>query len=190
MVLFGNCWGAKAASVVASRGYRPVGARALPDLSGLILTCPALFTKVDLTFREKLIIGRDVIFGGNDRRQLDIPIKVEMFTDNAEFIEFIKKDPLRLTSATTRFYFENFLLTLRAARAAKHLQLPLLLVQTNNDQIVDCERVQKWFQKVRSHHKTMHVFPNASHSIDFDTDWFSAYIKLITNWLSRLQVSP
>jgi alpha-beta hydrolase superfamily lysophospholipase len=57
VVLFGNCWGAKAAAVLANSRYKTTDGKKLPALSGLILTCPALFTRVDFNFPTKARIA-------------------------------------------------------------------------------------------------------------------------------------
>jgi lysophospholipase len=190
IVLFGNCWGAKAAAVIGAKNYKPVTGASLPEIATIILTCPALFTKVDFNFATKAGIGRDIILGGKRQmREIAIPISVEMFTDNRDFIKYIQSDQLRLKTATSRFYFENFLLSLKARFAAKRIAVPLLLVQTDNDQIVDLKKVQKWFQEAGSQQKTMKIFPNASHSIDFDQRCFEEYVMLLVNWLNSKAVA-
>jgi alpha-beta hydrolase superfamily lysophospholipase len=190
IVLFGNCWGAKAAAVIGAKNYKPVTGASLPEIATIILTCPALFTKVDFSLGTKAGIGCDVIFGGERQmREIAIPISVEMFTDNRDFIKYIQADQLRLKAATSRFYFENFLLSLKARFAAKRIKVPLLLVQTDNDQIVDLKKVEDWFEKVGSQQKTMRVFANASHSIDFDQRCFAEYVSLLVDWLNSKAVT-
>jgi acylglycerol lipase len=191
IVLFGNCWGAKGAAVVAAHGYKGVDGNLDVQLSGLILTCPALFTKVDFDLKTKAGIAFDILRGApHDRKQIDIPIhEAEWFTDNPVYIDFINNDPLRLKAATKRFYFENFLLSLKAASAAKRIQLPFLLVETDRDRIVNVDKVNGWYAKVASASKSRRSFTDASHSIDFDANWFGAYITLVLDWLKVLPVT-
>lgn len=57
IVLMGNCWGAKAAVLLASQNYRSIyDSRSLP-FAGLVLTCPAIKTKVDFDLKTKLKIA-------------------------------------------------------------------------------------------------------------------------------------
>lgn len=121
-------------------------------------------------------------------RQIAIPIEIEMFTDNPRYLEFIEHDPLRLKHATSRFFFENFLLSLKAASAAKHLSLPVLLIQTDKDAIVDCVKVERWYNQVISRHKSRQVFPDVSHSIDFDSNCFNQYVESVRSWIEKTAV--
>jgi acylglycerol lipase len=189
LFLFGNCWGAKVAAVMAAQNYKPITGPLNFAISGLILTCPALFTKVDLNFKSKALLAFDVLRGGTyQMRQIDIPIQIEMFTDNPKFLEFIKQDPLRLKAATSRFYFENFLLSLKASAAASKIQLPVLLIQTDRDEIVNFAQVDAWFARVSSQRKQMRIFGNASHSIDFDARYLTQYVALLEDWLNEMAV--
>lgn len=190
VILFGNCWGGKPAALIARRDYRPRLKKKLPRLSGLILTSPALFTRIDLSIGLKARIAFDVLRGGQfQMRETHIPILAQMFTDNAEYIEYIENDPLRLKAATSRFFFENFLVSLRAIGSAKHIELPVLLIQSGSDQIVEIERVKSWFAQVGSEDKTLELFPDAAHSLDFDPAWFKDYTELLDKWMSARMVS-
>jgi len=190
IVVFGNCWGAKPAAVICASNYKPLSGEPLPKIEALLLTCPALFTKVDLPFSQKARIGFDIAFGGKrQKREIAIPIDIEMFTDNPDFIEFIANDSLRLQAATSRFFFENFLLSLKAASAAKKLDLPVMLIQTDKDAIVNFDKVQTWFADLTSKSKVFKVFENASHSIDFDTNCFPDYVSLLVSWLNDKSVA-
>ena len=184
--LIGNCWGAKAATILAADNYKsdhpPI------KLRGLVLTSPALHTKVDFDLKTKLMIGYCSFKGDRHAlKHLPIPIDPSMFTNNPSYLDFIEKDPLRLTEATTKFYFEQFLLTLHARRTASHLRLPLLVVQSGSDQIVDIAALENWYGKIKSSDKTMRIFPDAAHSIDFDAVWFKEYSHLLIDWLLARQ---
>jgi acylglycerol lipase len=111
-----------------------------------------------------------------------------MFTANHEYLDYIEKDPLRLQAATSKFYFENFLLSLKAAMVARCIDLPVLLIQSGNDQIVDTKRVMRWFARVPDGRKTMREFPQALHSIDFESLLFRDYTALMVEWISKLAV--
>jgi alpha-beta hydrolase superfamily lysophospholipase len=186
IVLMANCWSARAAAIIAREDYKPQGGP-LPSLSGLILTCPAIFTKADFPRSTKLKIFFEWIQGSYRLMQYwPIPLKTEMFTDNQPYLDFIERDPLRLTEATTSFYAETFIMGWRARRAAKHVNLPTLLLQSEKDQIVDVSKVETWHTQLKTNHKVMRVFPDASHSLDFDQNWFKEYTQLLVDWLLAL----
>ncbi len=182
--LIGNCWGGKPASVIASDSYKTTDLGKLPALSGLVLTCPAIHTKVDFDWQTKLQIGYCCFKGDQHARKLlAIPIEPYMFTNNPAYLEFIKKDPLRLLEATTKFYFEQFLLTQRAKRVAPDLKLPILLIQSGNDEIVNLSALDKWYANIKAINKSLRMFPDAAHSIDFDPRWFGEYSQLLGDWI-------
>jgi alpha-beta hydrolase superfamily lysophospholipase len=191
VILFGNCWGAKAASIIASTGYKTTDGQPLGvSLAGLILTCPALFTLVDLQILEKVQIALDVLRGDPTYlRETAIPIEPKMFTANQEFLDFVTADPLRLKTATSKFYFENFLLSLKAAAVAPRLHLPLLLIQSGDDQIVNVPKVMSWFDRVPQGGKSLKMFPDALHSIDFESLSFQQYTESVVAWISQLAVT-
>ncbi len=187
IVLIGNCWGGKPASVLASNDYKSSDGKELPALAGLILICPAIHTKVDFDWRTKLGIGMSMLQGDKHSRvHLDIPIEPTMFTQDPRYIEFIENDPLRLLSATKRFFFEQFLLTLRAKNAAAKLTLPTLLIESGRDEIVDVPALDRWFAKVPPAHSSKRFFSEAAHSIEFDPMWFDQYCQLLNDWIVGL----
>jgi acylglycerol lipase len=184
IVLIGNCWGGKPASVIAGNEYKSTDGSKLPPLAGLILICPAIHTKVDFGWRTKLDIGISVLKG--DRcscASLDIPLEPVMFTEDPTYLEFIKNDPLRLLRASKKFFFEQFLLTLKAKSAAPKLVLPTLLIQSGHDQIVDVAALDQWFAKVTAVDTEKKLFSEAAHSIEFDPLWFDQYCQLLVNWI-------
>ena len=184
LVLMGNCWGAKAAALVASSDYKsPISKGSLP-LAGLVLTNPAIKTKVDFDLMTKLKIAYHSLRG--DRfacHRWPIPLTTEMLTDNPTYVSYIEKDPLRLTSATAQFYVETFKLTLLAQSKAKQIDLPLLVLQSGQDRIVDVAALERWYARCPSPNKQWRLFPDAAHSLDFDRDSFNDYAQMLASWL-------
>lgn len=184
VVMIGACWGAKAAATIAAADYKPQEGGFTSALAGLALICPALYTKVDFDLKAKLTIGYNRLMG--DRRALKkwpIPVVPTMFTDNPVYLEYIEKDPLRLTEATSSFFFETMRLSKLAESAASNTHLPLLILQSGADQIVDVKKVEDWYSKAKSADKTMRIFPDAYHNLDFDATWFRDYSHLLSEWI-------
>ena len=184
IVLIGSCWGAKAAAILARKDYKPVDPAYKTALAGLILICPAIYTKVDLTLITKLKIAWYLLESSNRLMQYwPLPLSPAMYTNEPEYLQFLEKDPLRLKEVTASFLIANLFLSWRAKRAAKHILLPVLIVQSGADQIVDIQRVEQWYREIASENKTMRIFPDAFHSIDFDKTWFKEYTHLLAEWL-------
>ncbi len=176
LFLMGNCWGAKAAIAVAASRQSGIS-----PLSGLILTSPAISVRVDVSLRTKLQIAISCILGG--RRTFPIPLEPAHFTDNPGYLDFIKDDPLRLTAASAAFFIESLKLTALARRKSPELSVPTLVLQSGADAIVDVAAIKRWFETVGSDDKTLTVFEDACHSLDFDSQ-ADSYILALVQWLS------
>jgi acylglycerol lipase len=172
--LVANCWGAKAAVVVAGR-------QAGENLAGLVLTSPAVDVKVDVPFLTKLRIAKSYLLGRKDL--FDIPLTAEHFTDRPEYLKYIEEDPLRLKQATAAFFLESLKLTAASKAAARKLKLPVLVLQSGKDAIVEVEGIKKWFSSIAAADKTLELFPQATHSLDFDHE-AARYQSVLLNWIS------
>lgn len=191
LFLIGNCWGAKLAAIVASETHKwstkTAEHPAKPELTGLVLICPAIKTKPDLKFSDKLSIAAALIAGKDAlKQQLPIPLTTLMFTDNHLFLDYIDKDPLRLTSASKAFYFASFLLSLKSARIAPSIKIPTLILQSDNDAIVDVPGIESWFSKIATADKKYKKYDGAAHSMDFDKRQFMDYARDLTEWIEEI----
>ena len=175
LFLAANCWGAKVGIVVAGR--RDIGKR----LQGMVLTSPAVATQVVVSLGTKLRIGLDYLLGGG-LHYFAIPLTVQHFTDNPAYLEFIENDQLRLTEATARFFVESLKLTRACRQAAPLLRLPVLVMQSGRDAIVQMNGLQQWFKSVGSSDKTLKIFTSAAHSLDFEADP-TDYQGLLAQWI-------
>lgn len=184
IVLIGSCWAAKAAAILARKDYKPVDPAFTTSLAGLILICPAIYTKVDLTLITKLKIAWYLLESSDRLMQYwPLPLSAAMYTNEPEYLQFLERDPLRLKEVTASFLIATLFLSWRARRACKSITLPVLIVQSGADQIVDTQRVEQWYRTIASENKTMRIFPDAFHSIDFDKAWFKEYTHLLSEWL-------
>ena len=113
-----------------------------------------------------------------------------MLTDNPDYLDYLEKDPLRLTDVSTSFLVQTFLLSLKAQATAKNIKTPILILQAGADQIVDIKKLENWYEKIPITNKAMRVFPEASHSLDFDRNWFKEYTRMLCDWIAaRVPVS-
>lgn len=175
LFLMGNCWGAKLASITAAS--RP---QAKSRLQGLVFSSPALSVKVDLSFSEKLLVAWR-FFTGNLSR-IAIPLSAEHFTNNPKYLAFIKDDPLRLQEASPRFFVHGQILGFLAERLATAIDLPTMILQSGEDDIVDVAGLKRWFARLKSQDKSLKIYPNAKHSLDFDANAEEYRTELVT-WL-------
>ncbi len=184
IVLFANCWSAKAAAFIARRDHKYSDGAAPVKLSGLIMTCPAIITSANFDLFTRLKIAFYSFLGEQGLRRIyPIPLTTEMLTDNLSYIDYLQNDPLRLHSATVSFFRETFILGVLAQKFAKQIDLPLLLLQAENDKIIDVAKLKAWYEEVSSTDKVWRLYANATHSLDFDAHCFDDYTKLLTDWL-------
>lgn len=173
LFLMGNCWGGKVAAMVAANS-QPA------QFSGLIFTSPAFATSVDVGFATKLKIGLNYLLGG--RGYFKIPIAPDHFTANPPYLSYLSADELRLKQATARFFIESLKLTQACRQAVARLQLPVLILQSGQDDIVDLKRIEGWFARIRSGDKTLKIFTTAKHSLDFEPDQ-AQYQSCLMSWI-------
>lgn len=195
IIVWGHCWGAKGAILVCqdqdknakkdakNRAEDPIS-KGYP-VAGLVLSCPAIYSRLDFDLKKKLTIAYNHFMG--DRRAMrkwEIPLTASMLTDNPVYMNYIEEDPLRLKEVTSTFFYESHKLSTLAQKAAPKLSLPIMILQAGADQIVDVPKVEKWLEKTNSQDKSMRIFPDASHSLDFDETWFKEYMHLVSGWLA------
>ncbi len=184
IILIANCWSAKLGAIFAQSNYQSSDGALIAPLAGLILTGPAIHTRIDFPLSIKLQIAIGYILKSHALlRYWPIPLSTTMLTTNKDFIAFLESDPLRLTKATTSFFAQTFFLTKKAQQAAKFIKIPILILQGEEDLIVDIQKLENWYEQIVSTDKAIHAFPGASHSLDFDADWFKEYTHVLADWI-------
>jgi lysophospholipase len=171
--LVANCWGSKLALAVAGREHNSF-------VRGIAMTSPAVCVQVDVSIVTKILIGFSLLRGGAD--YFGIPLTPEQFTDVPEYLEYIRRDALRLTQATASFFFASIKLTRAAKAVAERMQLPILILQSGRDEIVDVKNIETWFNGLKTTDKTLRIFPDAAHSLDFDPH-ASEYQEALADWI-------
>jgi acylglycerol lipase len=182
--LIANCWSAKLAAILAQVNYKSTDQSLLPPFAGLILTSPAIYTRIDFPLPTKLKIAFSWLRGNKGQMQIwPIPLTTTMLTDNPDYLDYLQKDPLRLTDVTTSFLVQTFLLSLKAKEVAKNITIPTLILQAGVDEIVNIQKLENWYEKIPAADKAMRVFPEVCHSLDFDSAWFKEYTHMLSEWI-------
>jgi alpha-beta hydrolase superfamily lysophospholipase len=173
--LAASSWAAKLGVVYAAE-------RAAP-LSGLLLLGPVLFPRVNLSpwHRALVVAGHRL----RPMSRLPIPLTPELYTANPPYREYVRADPLRLLEATTRFYWETARLDRRRGDDTARLNLPVLLLQGEDDQMMDVPATRRWFDGLSGEHSTYRAYPGAGHTLDFEPDR-SRYLADMLAWLSAM----
>jgi alpha-beta hydrolase superfamily lysophospholipase len=121
-------------------------------------------------------------------RPIRIPLDDEMFTSNPPFLEYIKSDPLSLRAVTASFFFQQALWD-RWLRRQTGLRLPILLLQSGRDPIVDVDAVRAWFSRLESRHKRYVSYPEWGHLLDFEEER-QRYWNDAADWLDAVTAQP
>ena len=171
--LAASSWAAKLAVVYAAQ--RP------GSLSGLLLLGPGLLPRVNLSPTRQLFVVVGHLVAPTAR--LPIPLTPEQYTANRPYVDFIRGDRLRLLEATTRFFWETARLDRQRGRASAHLNLPLLVLQGQDDKMMDVPKTRRWFSRLDVEDKTYVAYPGAGHTLDFEPDR-SRYLTDMLAWLS------
>ena len=171
--LAASSWAAKLAVVYAAQ--RPA------SLSGLLLLGPGLLPRVNLSPTRQLFVVVGHLVAPTAR--LPIPLTPELYTTNPPYVDFIRGDRLRLLEATTRFFWETARLDRQRRRASAQLNLPLLVLQGEDDKMMDVARTRWWFSRLGVEDKTYVAYPGAGHTLDFEPGR-SRYLADLLGWLS------
>jgi acylglycerol lipase len=158
VVLVGLSWGGKLATAHAL---------AWPgDADALVLITPGLRALVDVGLLDKL---RIVLFSQlSPQSKIASPIAPEMFTTTPRYLDYIENDPLRLTHATARFYWQSNRLDAWLANNIDTLDPPLLLFLAGRDRIIDNAGVIELLQRARLQEFEIIDYPDQTHSVQFD----------------------
>jgi alpha-beta hydrolase superfamily lysophospholipase len=174
VALCGISWGGKLAAAVA---------RQHTDLVGRLgLICPGLFSPFEPGPLKRLAL-RTPLPRRLQRCRLAIPLQdPALFTDTPFWQSFIRDDPLTLRKITWRFAREDRALTRYARGAAPFLTMPVLLILSERDRIIDNQQVISFYNRIPSLDKTLIEYPEARHTLEFESDPYQ-YFADLGRWL-------
>jgi acylglycerol lipase len=171
--LAASSWAARLAVVYAA--LRPA------PLSGLMLLGPGFLEVVHLSPAQQATVV--VAHKLAPTVQVPIPLTPELYTTTPRYLDFIRSDPLRLLTATTRFFWETRRLDRRRRWASARLRLPLLVLQGDHDAMVDVAKTRAWFSRLPVADKTYVSYAGAGHTLDFEPDR-TQYVADVLGWLA------
>jgi alpha-beta hydrolase superfamily lysophospholipase len=128
-------------------------AREPAPLSGLLLLGPGLLPRVKLSPLRQVL----VVVGhlAAPTAHLPIPLSPELYTTNPRYLR----------------------------PASSGLELPLLVLQGEDDAMMDVAGTRRWFSRLGVGDKTYVAYPGAGHTLDFEPDR-SRYLADVVGWLS------
>jgi acylglycerol lipase len=172
VVLAASSWAAKLGVVYA--------AERADVLAGLVLLGPGLFPTVRLPLvrRAQVVLTHRVAA----EAPIPIPLTPDQYTTNPAYVEIVATDPLRLRTASCRFYWETARLDHRRPAASARLRCPVLVLQGEADAMMSPRRTRAWFARLGLRDKQYRGYPGAGHTLDFEPDR-SCYLEDLRGWL-------
>ena len=157
--LVGLSWGGKLA---VAHALEHTG-----DADGLVLITPGLVAIVDLSGLDKIGVLLGTVCCPHGLYKT--PIEPELFTTTPFFLDGIRRDPLKLHYATTRFFFQSHRLDGLVERRMPENRLPILLVLAGQDRIIDNDGVRNLLERGGGEQiMEVVVYEDQTHSIQFD----------------------
>ena len=145
------------------------------------LTHPQDVDGLDVSFANKLKIA--LLSPLNPGARVPVPIQPEMFTTTPLYLDYIRDDPLRLTSATVRFFWQSHRLDKYVDRNIAANRLPVQLFLAGKDTIIDNDGVLELLQGQAPGLDVL-SYEDQTHSIQLDapqrlvddmTDWINGH---------------
>jgi acylglycerol lipase len=175
----GVSWGGKTAVAWALR--RP------EHVARVLLIAPGLFPQVDVGLAGRLRIGMSLM--RHPQREFPIPLDdPALFTDDPAGRAFIANDPLKLTHATARFFYESSRLDRMLVRAERgSLQAETTLILAGRERIIRNAPTVKWLERLAARPPRIHTLPSAAHTLEFEAD-VEPFDRLLQQWASTASV--
>ena len=155
-------------------------------IDGLVLITPGLRAEVDVSLPSKLKIG--LLSPFNPTARVATPIEPEMFTTTPLYLDYIRDDPLRLTSATVRFFWQSHRLDKLVDNNIADNRLPVQLFLAGNDTIIDNEGVLKVLEQGREPGLDVLSYDDQTHSIQLDA--VPRLVNDMTEWINSHGTKP
>ena len=176
--LLGLSWGGKLALAYGLSHPEAV--------DGLVLITPGLHAKVDVGLLTKLKIS--LLSPLNPTARVPTPIRPEMFTTTPVYLDYIRNDPLRLRSATVRFFWQSHRLDRYVDQNIAANRLPLQLFLASNDSIIDNQGVLQVLQQGGEPGLDVLWYEDQTHSIQLDAP--ERLVRDMADWIKRHGVIP
>lgn len=171
--LVGVSWGGKPAVMWAVSN---------PDrVRRLLLIAPGLFPAVDVGWRARFQIGRALLT--DPGREFPIPLNdPALFTDNPAGRRFIADDPLKLTHATARFFWNSRQLDRRLSRLCPNdVRAEIMLLLAERERIIHNALTDKWANRITAGRVVTRTLTGTAHTIEFEAE-LAPFETLLLDW--------
>ena len=146
------------------------------------MIAPGLFPRVDLSGKEKLAVLFNRLFV--PKAGMPVPLEdAKLFTDNPERVAFIEQDKMRLREVSASFFWASYRLDRFIQACGKQVAVPVHLMLSGRDRIIDSDRTREWFVSFSAPEKKLSEFPDSAHTLEFAED-NSNFLQSFADWLA------
>ncbi len=135
-------------------------------LAGLLYLNPWVEDTVTLPIRKSLTITAGGLL--KSRRPWQVAGGYEGMTANPEAQEMLRTDIYWQRTQTASFLVQIVLMRQGILKQARHITLPILVMQAEADQVVQISGSRKLYTALASKDKTWHTYPNYQHDSQFE----------------------
>jgi len=170
--LLGVSWGGKL--LAAYTGLR----KNCGHIASLTAVAPGIVAKVDVGLSTKLAVALALLV--SPYRRFPLPLNdVELFTDNEQMREYLRRDRCRLMDATARFLFGSRRLDamLRSAKTGS-ISVPCALLLASDDRIINNVSTARLMRRLTGGRMTLQQIAGC-HTLEFEPDPAVLYEALI-----------
>lgn len=124
---------------------------------------------------------------GIHRKLVPIPLDdPALFTAESDWQDFIRNDKLSLRQATVSLLQASVELDAEVETAPAAISCPTLMMLAGRDQIIDNDRSREWFQRLPSPAAKLIEYPNARHTLEFESNR-NEIVDDTINWLESIE---
>lgn len=138
-----------------------------PPIRGMVLGCPAFRVRLYIPFALPLLRLRQVV---KPKAFIQSYVKARMLTHDPEQAEHYKNDPLITRAIAANILIGLYDTSTRIVADAGAIQVPTLVLAAGSDWVVKLSSQKKFFTRLFSSVKQMHVFPGFYHDIFHEKD--------------------
>jgi alpha-beta hydrolase superfamily lysophospholipase len=138
---------------------------------------------VDVAWYTKIAIAVSNLM--QPQRQFKLPIEPEMFTTEPFYLDYIKADPLRNSTASASFLMNSRGMDNYLADHIQSSKAPILLFLAGQDRIIDNEAVLVMIKQAQADPLKVVNYPEQTHSIQFDNT--EKMVAEIDHWIQSRQ---
>lgn len=152
-----------------------------PVMERLVLLCPGLFPQVKPPLPVRLGIAGSRLT--HPTKRFPIPLAdPELFTQQSDWQQFLRDDPLSIHHATARLLVESYLLDGAVKRIGQLQPMPTLLMLAGKDRIIRNDVTREWFGKVAPQCSVLE-YSEAHHTLEFESG--QPFVKDLLTWLGK-----